>query len=111
MKALKNKETNHSYYSECHPELFYGAISEKQEPGMVFVSDERDKRNANRGPWKGTYALPTKLAKSMSNQYPLGTGIASIKIIEWENGQILTIISNKSDLAGFQFDFWAGLTR
>lgn len=76
---------------------------------MVFISDKR--RNPfESGKWQAYYAKPSPLANYLSRIYPLGSRIVCIRVIEWDSGQLLTIIGNRSHDDTFTFDFWAGLT-
>jgi hypothetical protein len=90
------------------PEAFYGKLYTRREKGMVLVVDERIRYS---GRWFPYYAYPTPLAKSVANDYPLGSEILTIRVTEWKNGRVLTTISKKSDVPGLSFEIWAGLTK
>lgn len=98
------------------PESFFETLSETKQSGFVYVHDPRlpsFKTLPNgKSQWIARYAKPSKLAVELSQNYPLGSCIASIDIIQRQNGQLLTIIrkSATEDGNGFKFDFWAGLT-
>jgi len=100
------------YSPNTAPEKFYSDVvkikthgsSEKPPDGHVFIWDHRIKDEFQR------WAKPTELAENLALEYPLGGGsISSMEIIQWKDGNVLTLISVDSDLEGFKFTFWAGL--
>ena len=100
------------YFPNTKPEEFYTDIikikrhgtSERPPKGYVFWWDER-KRDEYQ-----YWVKPSAIAIEASNDYPLGIGPGSFRVIPWKDGRTLVIINNYSnDALHFQFGFWAGL--
>ena len=73
-----------------------------KEIGHIFINDERNKDGLQ------YWGKPTALAIKLCRAYPLGSGVTHIRIIEWPDGNVLTILHTQAD-NHFSFDFWAGL--
>jgi len=99
------------YAPNTEPEKFFTDVmkikrhgsSERPPKGHKFIWDHRVNDEFQR------WGKPTELAEECAQDYPLGQGfIANIEIIEWKDGNVLTILKTSAE-NGFQFDFWAGL--
>ena len=111
---MGNGARKHIYEPNTPPEAFFTdrvgidffAKDRSAERGRVFINDHRVDTGINRQHW----GKPTELAEGLARAYPLGQGkISGIEIIEWEDGNVLTILSTCAE-NHFQFDFWAGLS-